>query len=54
MTYDRECYDLAVTFLSDEPSIDTGENRHTLAMLIQQAIEDFIEIAREKRDRGAS
>ena len=45
MTYDPRCYELAEVFLLDKPSINTEENRHMLAILIQQAIEDFIEIA---------
>jgi len=47
--YDSKCYDLAEAFLSDEPEVNTAENRHVLAQLIQQAIEDFIEIAKEKK-----
>ena len=54
MTYDRKCYDLAEEFLADDPALNTAENRHALASLIQQAIEDFIELAREQHDRGTS
>lgn len=43
VTYDAACYDLAARFLSDEPSINTDENRHELAGNIQRTIEDFIE-----------
>ena len=41
-TYDSKSYDLAERFLEDTPSLNTGENRHELALEIQTAIEDFI------------
>lgn len=41
-SYDQSCHDLAASFLSDEPDINTPENRHELAQDIQSAIEDFI------------
>jgi hypothetical protein len=47
-TYDTKCYELAEAFLSDEPEIDTEKNRDLLAKDIQQAIEDFIESAKEQ------
>lgn len=40
--YDIACYDLAENFLSDEPFINTDENRRELAQQIQDVIEDFI------------
>jgi hypothetical protein len=39
--YDQKCYDLAESFLSDEPQLNTEENRKALAQDIQAAIEDF-------------
>jgi Mn-dependent DtxR family transcriptional regulator len=40
--YDRKCYELAEHFLSDEPEIDSEENRAELAQAIQTEIEDKI------------
>lgn len=42
MSYDSRCYDLAETFLEDEPTINTEANRAELAQLIQTTIEDHI------------
>jgi hypothetical protein len=42
-TYDERCYELAGWFLSDHPKISNADNRHALALVIQQAIEDEIE-----------
>ena len=39
-SYDRRCYDLAAVFLGDEPTIHNETNIHTLALEIQQCIED--------------
>ena len=41
-SYDRRCYDLAAVFLGDEPTIHNETNIHTLALEIQQCIEDEI------------
>jgi hypothetical protein len=46
MTVDPKVYELAVAFLSDEPALDTPAARYTLAVQIQQAIEDEIEFMR--------
>lgn len=43
MAYDPQCYDLADTFLSDEPELKSHENVDQLAQRIQDAIEQFIE-----------
>lgn len=40
--YDPKSYDLAETFLEDEPHLNTEANRHALALEIQEAIESFI------------
>ena len=42
MTYDQKCYDLAASFLADQPTLNTEKNRDELAKDIQQAIEDFL------------
>jgi hypothetical protein len=46
MAVDPKVYELAVLFLSDEPTLDTRAARDTLASVIQQAIEDEIEFMR--------
>jgi hypothetical protein len=46
-TYDERCYELAGWFLSDHPKISNATNRHVLALVIQQAIEDQIEYMRK-------
>jgi len=43
MSYDQKCYDLAESFLEDEPALNNEENRNELAESIQSAIEDFID-----------
>jgi hypothetical protein len=45
-TYDPKCYELAATFLSDEPGLDTEAARVTLACEIQERIEDEIRFMR--------
>jgi hypothetical protein len=42
MAFDTKCHDLATAFLSDEPKLDTPQNRNFLAQVIQTAIEDWI------------
>lgn len=42
-TFDAKSYELAATFLSDEPAINTEAAKITLACVIQQAVEDEIE-----------
>ncbi len=39
---DKKCYDLARHFLKDEPKINNPETADTLAIVIQEAIEEFI------------
>lgn len=46
--YDTKCYELADSFLSDEPHLATTDRTEELAALIQTTIEDFIE--HEKRN----
>jgi hypothetical protein len=41
-TYDSKCWDLAEVFLSDEPHLSTTDRIEALAVIIQEAIEDFI------------
>lgn len=45
-TFDSKCYDLASTFLEDEPNLFSHDGCTELASRIQQTIEDFIEEAR--------
>jgi len=42
MAYDNRCYDLAETFLEDEPHLNNESRRAELAQCIQDAIENFI------------
>lgn len=46
-TYDSSCYELAKLFLSDEPDLNNERCRHSLALEIQQTIEDEIEFMRK-------
>lgn len=46
MNFDWKCYDLADTFLGDEPELNTTLNRIALAQDIQATIESFIQFAR--------
>lgn len=47
--YDAKCYELAKSFLSDEPEgINTSNNLEELSQRIQDEIEDFIS---EKKGR---
>jgi hypothetical protein len=46
-TYDSRCYDLAEIFLSDEPDLNNEKAKHSLALEIQQVIEDEIEFMRK-------
>lgn len=41
-TYDSRVYELASLFLSDEPDLNSEQMRHSLALEIQQCIEDEI------------
>jgi len=41
-TYDHRCYELAKVFLSDEPDLNNEQLCHSLALEIQQCIEDEI------------
>lgn len=49
-TYDSKSYDLAEHFLQDEVGLFTVKNTDELAKVIQQAVEDFIETARDNYD----
>ena len=51
MTFDSKCYDLASTFLEDEPNLFTDSACMLLAARIQQAVEDFIAEARDNFER---
>lgn len=47
-TFDPKCFDLALHFLKDEPTLDRPECRRRLSILIQEAVEDGIdELKRE-------
>lgn len=46
-TYDSRCYELAATFLSEEPDLNHEKARHSLALEIQQVIEDEIQFMRK-------
>ena len=46
-TYDVKCYELASSFLSDTSDLNHEKARHSLALEIQQVIEDEIEFMRE-------
>lgn len=43
MAYDSRCYDLAETFLADEPALQTENKKKALAQTIQTSIEDWIQ-----------
>lgn len=45
-TYDQRCYDLAAIFLSDETDLNNEKAKHSLALEIQQTIEDEIDFMR--------
>jgi hypothetical protein len=45
-TYDPRCLELAKTFLSDEPDLNTEDMAHALALVIQEAIEGEIDFMR--------
>lgn len=47
-SYDSKCFDLAKSFLSDEPSLDTFNNAARLATHIQLTIEEWLEYEREQ------
>lgn len=49
-TYDPKCADLAEDFLTDESHLYTESNIDALAKAIQQAIEDWIDVARDNYD----
>lgn len=46
-TYDSRCYDLAKIFLADEPALNNEKAWHSLALNIQQVVEDEIHFMRE-------
>jgi hypothetical protein len=48
--YDSRCLDLANVFLEDEPTL--AQYDQELAQAIQDAIEDWIAIAKEPEERG--
>lgn len=49
MSYDTKCYDLAESFLSDEPEKNTEANRSILAQRIQDAIEMYMSYEAEPK-----
>ena len=57
--YDERCYELAQFFLDDEqPGLNTEQHRVKLALMIQQAVEDYLfevgtEAAEEPTEPGA-
>jgi hypothetical protein len=48
MSYDKKCYELAAAFLSEEPGLNSENNRSELAQIIQDDIEDFIDMAEQQ------
>jgi hypothetical protein len=54
VSVDPKVYDLAASFLSDHPAINTPAARDTLASTIQQAIEDEIEFMIEMMGKDAA
>ena len=49
-TYDSKSLELAEHFLQDETGLNTVSNCDGLARVIQQAVEDWIETARDNYD----
>jgi hypothetical protein len=47
-SYDFRCYELAKVFLSDAPGLDNEASAHSLALEIQQCIEDEIYFMRNE------
>ena len=47
-TYDVKCYELAEHFLQDHPEINSDDLCMALAIDIQDAIETFLDWAKEK------
>lgn len=47
-TYDPRCYELAKVFLSDEADLNNEQSCHSLALEIQQCIEDEIYFMRNE------
>ena len=41
-TYDPRCHELAAIFLAEHPTLNTDAAKHSLALEIQQCIEDEI------------
>jgi hypothetical protein len=46
-TYDRKCFELAEAFLTDTPDLNNDKAKHSLALNIQQCVEDEIHFMRE-------
>lgn len=48
MSYDEKCYELALAFLSDQPSwMNTDKKADDLAGAIQECIEDWVKFERD-------
>jgi len=46
-TYDAKSYELAEYFLQDEPELNNEKAKHSLALNIQQTVEDEIYFMRQ-------
>ena len=51
-SYDPRCYELAETFLADEPALNYPEYIHSLAIEIQELIEDEISFMLAEQTKG--
>lgn len=51
-TFDEKCFELAEHFLQDEPGLNTEAAKTTLALAIQQAVEDEIEFMRAMMEKA--
>ena len=51
-TYDPKCHDLAAAFLADEPDLNTEAAKVTLALEIQQCIEDELYFMRAMMEKA--
>jgi hypothetical protein len=49
-TYDSKSFELAEHFLQDEQDLSTDANADALAKVIQSAVEDWFETARDNYD----
>jgi hypothetical protein len=52
-TFDPRCYELAATFLADEPGLNTEAAKTTLAAEIQWAIECELQFMRAMMEKAS-